>query len=690
MKWFYDLKIKSKLTAAFSLTAAITVFIGYLGITNMHEIDQRDTELYENMTVPISLMGNIAETFQRIRINTRDIILANEPSEIEGYVDIINQYRASIDKDGKLFEERIVSEEVKDAFEHFLSTRKDYLYHVENLYKLARINNDAESFAYLNGDMRKAADEEMDAIQKLNDMKVAEAKKMADMNTAQANSATTIMIILLSAGVVLSIFLGLFISNYISKGVLLIKDRMSSLETVCINNLEKGSNQLSEGDLNIKIVTGTLPIEVKAKDELGALSENVNAVIAKTQATVDSVDKAVSTIKEVIVESNGLVKAALDGNLEKRGNTSKFKGSYKELVEGLNNTFDAVVRPINESKEVLARAASGDLTSKMKGEYTGDYELLKSSINQLTTAMSSALHEVSEAVQATASAANEISASSEQMATGAHEQSQQTTEVASAVEELSKTIIETTKSANLASDTLKKATSTARSGGEIVNKTIEGMNRIAEVVISSSSTIEALGQSSNQIGEIIQVIDDIADQTNLLALNAAIEAARAGEQGRGFAVVADEVRKLAERTTKATKEIAGMIKKIQQDTTDAVTSIKRGTDEVQIGKELAVKSGQALEEIIIEAGNASDLSMQTVAANEQMSASAEQISRSMEGISSVTQESAASTEQIARTAEDLNKLTLNLQELVGRFKLEYNSSPHSAYAVRKNGKLVHA
>ena len=171
------------------------------------------------------------------------------------------------------------------------------------------------------------------------------------------------------------------------------------------------------------------------------------------------------------------------------------------------------------------------------------------------------------------------------------EQTSQASEVASAVEEMTKTIMENSKNASVAADTAKQARVSAEAGGKVVDDTVHGMKRIAGVVNKSAETVKELGKSSDQIGEIIGVIDDIADQTNLLALNAAIEAARAGEQGRGFAVVADEVRKLAERTTKATKEIAGMIKKIQADTTGAVQSMEEGTQEVERGIELADKAG---------------------------------------------------------------------------------------------------
>jgi methyl-accepting chemotaxis protein len=223
------------------------------------------------------------------------------------------------------------------------------------------------------------------------------------------------------------------------------------------------------------------------------------------------------------------------------------------------------------------------------------------------------------------------------------------------------------------------------------------MNRIASVVNQSAQTVRALGKSSDQIGEIIGVIDDIADQTNLLALNAAIEAARAGEQGRGFAVVADEVRKLAERTTKATKEIAGMIKQIQSETIGAVSAMEEGTKEVENGKMLADKAGISLREIVDVSQKVTDMVAQIAAASEQQSSASEQISKNVEAISSVTGQTASGTQQIARAAEDLNRLTENLQQLVGRFKLTGQQvdrrgakSHHapSSLVVRQNGTLA--
>ena len=305
------------------------------------------------------------------------------------------------------------------------------------------------------------------------------------------------------------------------------------------------------------------------------------------------------------------------------------------------------------------------------------------------------MQDVSAAVSAAASASNQISSSTEELAAGAQEQTSQAAEVAGAVEEMAKTILENSRNASETATVAKEAKTNAEAGGQVVAETVKGMRRISEVVLQSAETVKELGKSSDQIGEIITVIDDIADQTNLLALNAAIEAARAGDQGRGFAVVADEVRKLAERTTKATKEIAGMIKKIQQDTHGAVASMEIGTQEVESGIALADKAGVALGDIVRISQRVTDMVSQIAAASEEQSSASEQISKNVEAISTVTSQSASGTQQIARAAEDLSRMSDNLQRLVGQFVVSKEGKSvgpkreeRSSVAVRSNGKLV--
>jgi methyl-accepting chemotaxis protein len=386
----------------------------------------------------------------------------------------------------------------------------------------------------------------------------------------------------------------------------------------------------------------------------------------------NNLNQAIGAVNALVADAVMLSQAAVEGRLATRADASRHTGDFRKIVQGVNATLDAVIKPVQEGSSALAVMATGDLTVRMQGEYQGDLRLIKESINKVGSSLEDALRKVSEAVSATASASSQISSSTEEMAAGAQEQTSQAGDVASAVEQMTSTILENSKNASAAAETAKRARVSAEQGGKVVDDTVTGMKRIAGVVNQSAETVKELGKSSDQIGEIIGVIDDIADQTNLLALNAAIEAARAGEQGRGFAVVADEVRKLAERTTKATKEIAGMIKKIQSDTMGAVKSMEEGTKEVERGIELADKAGVSLKEIVGVSQKVTDMVTQIAAASEEQSSASEQISKNVEGISKVTSETAQGTQQIARAAEDLNRLTENLQQLVGRFSVRHD------------------
>jgi methyl-accepting chemotaxis protein len=411
----------------------------------------------------------------------------------------------------------------------------------------------------------------------------------------------------------------------------------------------------------------------------------------------NNLNTCIDAVNALVSDTMMLAEAAVQGKLTTRAEATKHQGDFRKIVDGVNATLDSVIKPVQEGAEVLSVMGTGDLTVRMEGEYHGDHRMMKESINKVGDSLEKALREVSEAVSATASASSQISSSTEEMAAGAQEQTSQAGEVASAVEEMTKTILENARNASSAAETAKQARMSAEQGGKVVAETVEGMKRIAQVVEVSAGTVKELGKSSDQIGEIIGVIDDIADQTNLLALNAAIEAARAGEQGRGFAVVADEVRKLAERTTKATKEIAGMIKKIQSDTAGAVASMEEGTSEVKQGMKLADRAGTSLQEIVGVSQKVTDMVTQIAAASEQQSSASEQISKNVEGISKVTGETAQGTQQIARAAEDLNRLTDNLQRLIERFTVGDGSAQsgktkqkerHSGVAVRSNGALV--
>lgn len=330
----------------------------------------------------------------------------------------------------------------------------------------------------------------------------------------------------------------------------------------------------------------------------------------------------------------------------------------------------SIVKPLRESIAAAEAIAEGDMSCRLESS-TRDDELgqLMSSLCRMSGNLKSIIEKISLASNQVASASEEMSATAEEMVNGMDNQTTQTSQVASAMEEMSATVLEVAKNAQGAASTAREATATAKKGGEVVAKTVQGMQRIAGTVQKSARTIGELGKSSDQIGEIVAVIDDIADQTNLLALNAAIEAARAGEQGRGFAVVADEVRKLAEKTTKATKEIATMIKNIQKETEGAVNAMEVGTREVADGVRLANQAGDSLNMIIASIAKVNEMITQIATAAEQQSSAAEEISSSIEKIASVTRETTEGSRQTSSATYDLSKMATELRTLVGSFKV---------------------
>ncbi len=286
--------------------------------------------------------------------------------------------------------------------------------------------------------------------------------------------------------------------------------------------------------------------------------------------------------------------------------------------------------------------------------------------------------QVAQATQEVASAATQIASSSEEMATGMKQQTEQVTQISAAMEQMSQSVVEVARKSGEAASNASDAGKTAEAGGTVVRETITGMEAIASAVNSGSDSVSELGKRSEQIGQIVAVINDIADQTNLLALNAAIEAARAGEHGRGFAVVADEVRKLADRTTKATEEIAQSIRAIQSGTQEAVGRMNSGTEQVTLGVQKATRAGESLDQIVTAARGVADMIRSIAAAAEEQSAASEQISRNVESVSAVIQQANQGAEQAAAAATQLSRKAEELQRMVGQFKLDEKTRQRAA------------
>ncbi len=326
-------------------------------------------------------------------------------------------------------------------------------------------------------------------------------------------------------------------------------------------------------------------------------------------------------------------------------------------------------------RSMIGRMDNADINTAF--ELTADDELgdLTQSFNRFVADIRETLVQVARAAGQLSAAATELTENSYQLADSATRQQSQSESVVNSMNSMSENATLVAGNCQEAAGAAERASTSAQHGGQVVSETVGTMRSIASSVSDSAQRTEQLGHHSEEIGRIIGVIDDIADQTNLLALNAAIEAARAGEQGRGFAVVADEVRKLAERTTSATKEIAGMIENIQRETGSAVDMMRRGRDEVEAGVGSASRAGEQLQAIIDDGRRVGEMVAQIAQAAEAQSSTSTHMLENIGIIADLTAQLSNGSREAATACEHLSQLAYTLNQLVERFHIGDQHAP---------------
>ncbi len=542
MNWLYDLKIRSKLLISFILLAIIAALIGVVSILSINKMSTSDKELYTYETVPIEKLAVAGVEYQLVRVSLRDALLS-QGDAVQKNIAAVHEHHKNVEDRLSDMEKLIRSDDVRKEFTTVINELKGYTSWEDKVINAAIIHDDNAGLAVLTSDAYKASTQVIrGGIQKIEEMKGDSSKKQSESNEASAKTVRLVVLVLILAGIGLSIGLGTVMSGIIA----------NPLRTAV-----NVSNELASGNL-----TGA--IEVKGRDETAQL---------------------LTAMKEM---------------------TSKLKG----IISKIKSTADSV-----------------------------------------------------------ASASQQLSASSEMMSKGVTDQSERASQIATSSAEMSHTVVDIARNASAMATAANDASRVAGEGSAIVDKSVEEVKTIAETVSASAKLITVLGERSRQIGEIVNVIKDIADQTNLLALNAAIEAARAGEQGRGFAVVADEVRKLAERTAKATSEIGGMINSIQNEVGQAVVSMDEARKQVDIGAEDITNAGDALSQIVRSVNDLQSMVQQIASATEEMSTASETISGDIETIAKVSGETSSSSSQIAQGASDLARLSSDLQQVVDQFRV---------------------
>lgn len=438
-----------------------------------------------------------------------------------------------------------------------------------------------------------------------------------EFNTLSAQTAAmvqqTIFVVAIAVVVALavSITLGLTISNAITRPLQEVVNTSQEMANNHLAQLAQQMDKLAGGDLTCVLDIKTQLISVRSKDEVGQMGTAFNEIIRR----LDEVGKSFSKMTANLQDTIGQVAE----------NAFQLSAASSQLASAANQAGMATSQ-ISTTVQQIARGTS----------------------------------QQSESINSTASSVEQMSRAIDGVSRGAEEQSAAVNKAATITGQLNSAIEQVTGNAQAVTKEASEAARSAREGASTVSQTIQGMESIRAKVGISAQKVEEMGSRSEQIGAIVEAIEDIASQTNLLALNAAIEAARAGEHGKGFAVVADEVRKLAERASSSTKEIGGLIKAIQKIVNEAVKAMQDGAKEVDLGVIQANQAGKALEDILRSAEAVNKQSAEAARATQNMAVFATELINSVDSVSAVVEENTAATEEMAASSSEVTQSIANI------------------------------